>query len=152
MTSGLDNKILEDVLFDFEAYQEGHIKIIGYQEYTNSDTTVKDVMSYKDWIETHKDYPVLKIEGLEKIDAIKEYFSTIGIKNIHLFVSQQDGHSFDWHTDDVDVYLFVVKGEKTVYFEDKEVLLKANKGVIIDKGKSHKVYSKKDTWALSIGY
>lgn len=152
MSSGLDNKILDDILFDYNSYDQGLIKIIGYQDYKNSDTTVKDVMSYKTWIETHQSYPVIKVEGLETFNSIKEYFNTLAVKNIHLFISQVDGHSFDWHTDDVDVFLFVVDGEKTVYFEDKNVLLSANDSVIIPKGKSHKVYSKQGTRALSVGY
>jgi mannose-6-phosphate isomerase-like protein (cupin superfamily) len=144
--------LLKDSYLDFNRYSTGQLKIIGYDQYQNSDTVVKNIMSYREWLETCNSYPTIKVEGLEELDELKSKFSSINIKNVHLFITQFSGYSFDWHCDDVEVFLYVIKGKKQVMFSDAEVILEKGSGITIPLGVSHKVYSEANTWALSIGY
>jgi mannose-6-phosphate isomerase-like protein (cupin superfamily) len=73
-------------------------------------------------------------------------------KNIHLFVTQETGVSFKWHRDDVNVYLYVLKGTKIVQLRNKTVTLKTKQGIVIPRKHIHRVFSKAGTVALSVGY
>ena len=108
-------------------------------------------MSYSDWINSYKDFNGIKVEGLETTNLPK-HFKSIKVKNIHLFLNQKSGFSFKWHSDDLNVFLYVVKGYKRVYIKNKMFKLQAGEGVYIPKHTLHKVFSDKNTWALSIGY
>jgi mannose-6-phosphate isomerase-like protein (cupin superfamily) len=110
------------------------------------------MMTYSEWIATYQKYPTIKIEGIESIDEVRNCFKKVSIKNIHLFVSQKYGYSFNWHRDDVNVMLCVLKGKKTVHIRDKVSKLHAGQHTIIPNGHLHRVSSIADTWALSIGY
>jgi len=141
------NRVLKSVrshIQDYSAYETGLTKVIGLTGARHGDTVVKDVMSYSLWLETYKNYPIIKIEGLEKNYNLGN--------TIHLFVHQQAGLSFNWHTDDVNVLLYVVKGRKTVYMKNRKIILKSGQSVRIPKGTKHRVFSTKHTQALSIGY
>lgn len=138
-------------ILDPNRYLLGQLSIFGYGNYKHSDTIVSNVMSYSDWVSNHKLYTGIKVEGLETSDLSK-HFKNIKIKNIHLFLNQKTGFSFRWHRDDVNVFLYVVKGYKRVYIKNKVLNLKAGEGVYIPKRTLHKVFSNKDTWALSVGY
>jgi mannose-6-phosphate isomerase-like protein (cupin superfamily) len=144
---GLDNhtivSMLRDEILDYEKYESGELKIIGYPGYKNSDIKVKDVMSFSEWVTTNSFYPIIKIEGLERS---LDYRSN----SIHLFYAQEDSMSFDWHTDDVEVMLYVAQGEKVLQFEDEEYLLKGGDSAVIPRGALHRANSRKNTIALSI--
>lgn len=144
---GLDNcslaKLARNEILSYEKYENGELKIIGYLTLNNQDVQVKDVMSFSKWIETYSVYPVIKVEGLEReLDLCSN--------SVHLFYSQQDGLSFNWHTDDVNVLLYVVQGEKLLQFEDEEYHLTEGDSAVIPKGTLHRVNSKCGTIALSI--
>jgi len=109
-------------------------------------------MSYAEWINSSNQYPVIKVEGIESIKQIVRAFNNFPVKNIHLFVSQKDGTSFKWHRDSLNVFLYVLKGQKIVHLHNRKILLNPGNGIIITKGHLHKVFSKHNTWALSIGY
>jgi mannose-6-phosphate isomerase-like protein (cupin superfamily) len=143
--------ILTEQLLDYNNYEQGLLKVIGYPGYPISDCIVKDVMSYSEWVNRHSQYPVIKLEGLERLDAVKSQFGP-NIKNIHLFVSQKYGQSFNWHRDNLNVILIVLRGHKLVQILDKSYSLYTGKSIRILKGSAHKVVSKKNTWALSLGY
>jgi mannose-6-phosphate isomerase-like protein (cupin superfamily) len=146
------SKLLADQLLDYSKYEQGLIKVIGHPDYKHSDCIVKDFFTFSQWIEQHKSYPVIKVEGLETDHAVSSCFNKINFKNIHLFVNQKFGYSFDWHKDDVNVLLHVIKGRKTVYIRNKKVILHPGQHVIIPRGHLHRVSSMQNTWALSVGY
>jgi mannose-6-phosphate isomerase-like protein (cupin superfamily) len=142
--------ILKEQLLDYNNYEQGLLKVIGYPGYPISDCTVCNVMSYSEWINTYHTYPVIKVEGIESIQQIRQHYNNC--TNIHLFVNQHFGFSFNWHKDDVNVRLSVLKGKKTVWIKEKKYILHTSQSVIITKGYLHRVCSQKDTWALSVGY
>lgn len=142
--------ILHEQLLEYENYEQGLLKIIGYPGYPNSDCKVCDMMSYSEWITCYQQYPIIKLEGLEQLDSVNSHFSS-NIKNIHLFVNQKYGKSFNWHRDDVNVKLLVLRGSKIVQILDKKYTLYPKQHIRILKGQAHKVVSKENTWALSIG-
>lgn len=144
--------ILNEQLLAYENYEQGLLKIIGYPGYTDSDCRVCDMMSYSEWIATHQTYSTIKVEGIESINEVRNCFNKVSVKNIHLFVNQKYGYSFNWHRDNVNVLLHVLKGKKTVHVLDKVSKLYSGKYVVIPKGHLHRVCSIKDTWALSVGY
>jgi mannose-6-phosphate isomerase-like protein (cupin superfamily) len=146
------SKLLADQLLDYAKYEQGLIKVIGHPDYKHSDCTVKDFFTFSEWIEQHEQYPVIKVEGLETNTIVRSQFERIKFKNIHLFVNQKFGYSFNWHKDDVNVLLYVIKGRKTVYIRNKTVVLHPGQHVIIPKGHLHRVSSVQNTWALSVGY
>jgi mannose-6-phosphate isomerase-like protein (cupin superfamily) len=146
------SKLLADHLLDYAKYEQGLIKVIGHPDYKHSDCIVKDFFTFSQWIEQHKSYPVIKVEGLETDPDISSCFDKINFKNIHLFVNQKFGYSFNWHKDDVNVLLHVIKGQKTVYIRNKKVILHPGQHVIIPKGHLHRASSIQNTWALSVGY
>lgn len=137
----IDNikEILEEAVVNYEHYENGNTKYIK----DHKDSIVKDTMSYAQWVTMHHMMPVVKIDGLESHLPIKS-------DTIHLFLNNEADYSFDWHKDDVDVFLYVVKGKKKVHLEQDIIELSEGEGVHIPKGSMHKVYSDADTWALSI--
>jgi len=139
-------------LTDYDRFVAGEIKIIGYPGFERSDTVAANVMSYSSWIQTYKNFPVIKVEGLESKQRLLKLFREHSPKNIHLFYSQCNSESFNWHTDDVNVFLYVVRGFKIVKFRNKNKVIRSGEGTLIPKGREHKVYSKRGTWALSIGF
>lgn len=48
----------------------------------------------------------------------KECINSHNSVNVHLYLSPQNGSSFDWHTDDRDVFVYMQYGKKK--FEIKE--------------------------------
>ena len=142
--------LLKDEPLSYNRYNSEQLKVIGFENYKHSDCIVKNKMSYSDWIFQKDKFPVIKIEGIEDIKKVMLHFPKC--KNIHMFVHQKSCRSFNWHTDNVTVFLFVLKGRKVVHIKSRKIVLTPGKGVIIPKGHLHKVFSNKGTWALSIGY
>lgn len=145
-------KLLQQQIIDYEKYTSGELKVIGLPVALHRDSIVNKHFSYSEWILNHKTQPVIKVEGLEKVKKIKTQFKNLSPINIHLFVSQETGHSFKWHKDSLHVYLYVVRGFKIVKIKNKTYKIRSGQGVMIPRGYLHKVFSKKGTWALSIGY
>jgi len=131
--------ILEDAITSYDRYETGDTKFI--QDHI--DSIVKDSITYSNWVAEYQQYPVVKVDGIEN-------YLSIPSSTIHLFVHNETNYSFDWHKDDVNVCLYVVKGKKTVHLESKVVELLEGDSLEIPKGHMHKVYSDKGTWALSI--
>lgn len=140
-------KHLTELLYDFNYYDRGLIRVIEGR----IDWAVKDKLSYSQWIDTYKQYPVIKIEGIELNSEILKTYPNLQIKNIHAFFSQKTGYSFKWHKDDLDVILLVLSGHKTVHLRNNIIDLYKGEKLLIKKGHIHKVFSKRGTWALSIG-
>jgi mannose-6-phosphate isomerase-like protein (cupin superfamily) len=131
---------------------------IFYIDDEGRDREVKEHMSYGEWLRESERFKTIKVEGLEETKWITEcvdevVYNITGKKrsNIHLFVNQKPGVSFKSHKDDLDVYLYVVKGKKKVNFDTESKIAYADEGVYIPEGKTHNVDSEADTWGLSIG-
>lgn len=144
-------KKLQTLITDLEFFLNGKIKFIGHYEYPYADCTAKDFHTYSDWQLSYYNYPVIKIEGLEKFGSIRSLFPNLTIANIHLFVNTKKSLSFNWHKDDVNVYLKVLKGSKVCEFRKSIICLKSGQSIYIAKGLNHRVRSSRDTWALSVG-
>jgi len=136
--------LLRQEIISYERYQTGQLKIIGYPGFGKSDVIVREFMSYINWLETYKQYPIIKVEGLE--DIITETHS------VHLFYNQKSRYSFDWHTDPVNIQLRVLKGTKVLQIKNKTHKLVAGQSVRIPKNHLHRSYSVAGTWALSIAF
>lgn len=140
-----NQRLLQSVrneILSYDKYTSGELKVIGYPGFPNTDCIVKDKLSYADWLSAHLHYSTIKVEGL----CIEKF------TDVHLFVNTRSAYSFKWHKDNVDVFLYVIKGHKCLQVKNKTYRLIAGQGAFIPKGHLHRAFSKKDTWALSIGY
>ena len=141
--------ICRDQIISYDRYQTGELKVIGLPGLLHTDTIVRTKFSYADWVNNHSKYSVIKVEGLETmIDTFRQF----NPRDIHLFVSNKTSFSFKWHKDDVNVFLYVIKGYKKLQVKSKTYFLTAGQGALIPKGHLHRAFSKKGTWALSVGY
>jgi len=142
--------LLGEVL-SYDRYADYQIQVIDKK---GNDHFAKDLISFGKWAEVWKTYPNIKVEGLDDKPyhkkSIDEGFRRVNSN--HLFVNNKGGFSFKEHKDDTNVYLHVLKGEKKVHMLGNVYTVKANNGIHIPEGVYHKVDSKPDTWALSIGY
>jgi hypothetical protein len=138
--AGLNKKSLLGEIENFDRYIFGQTKII----LSGKDTPVKDIMSYDKWLCCFKKYPVIKVEGLENIIDLGD--------TVHLFYSTKSGASFKWHFDFENVYLYVLTGKKMVQIKNKTIILTEKSGVHIPKRTMHKVFSKNNTIAISVGF
>jgi mannose-6-phosphate isomerase-like protein (cupin superfamily) len=144
---------LFDEIFSVERYENNDLV---YIDENLKDFRVKDVMSYRKWLENFKKYNNIKVEGLDNKNyhksLLKDIQLQIKVNSVQLFFNQLGGFSFPKHTDDVNVFLYVIKGAKNVFIDDEPILIKECQGISIPKGTPHQVNSLPDTWALSIGY
>ena len=142
-------RILQSEVVSYERYNAGELKVIGFPGYVTADCVVKDKMSYIRWLTDMHQYKTIKVEGLE--ESVAKYFK-IKSQDIHLFVNQKSAYSFNWHRDDLNVFLYVVKGYKRLQVRNKSYQLTAGQYAVIPKRHLHRAFSSKDTWALSVGY
>lgn len=143
--------VIKNEIYSYDRFINGQLKVIGLPEAPKTDSVVSEHFTYGEWIDAVDKYPVVKVEGLEDISFLVEYFHHVNPVDIHLFVSNKEGYSFDWHEDYVDVYLFVVEGVKKVYMPSGMSTITNHQGVYIPKRELHRVWSKEGTWALSVG-
>ncbi len=144
--------IVKSEIVDYSRFENRQLKVIGLPPHTTQDSVVCDHYSYTQWIALFSAHKAIKVEGLENNHALMRMFSKFRPIDIHLFVSQQLGYSFKWHADDLNVFLYVVKGKKWVEIQNKRYVVNAGQGIFIPRGHIHRVRSKHDTWALSIGF
>ena len=138
-------------LIDFDQYFNKNIIVID----DGLDWKVNDKLSYREWVESKDIYPTIKLEHFEDCPNINDFLDpnlSKQVENIHVFVTNYAGTSFDWHTDSLNVYLYVLWGYKRVETPDKQYNLQSGEYVLIEKGTKHKVYSDVKTVALSIGF
>lgn len=140
-------KFLNSIVYNFDYYEQGFTKVID----NGLDWAVNEKLTYGQWIDNYKKYSTIKVENLEFEPCIIEFCKNYKTKNIHAFYSQRSGHSFKWHRDNLNVLLLVLSGTKLVKIKNKQIILSAGQSVLIKKNYLHKVFSKKGTWALSIG-
>lgn len=135
--------ILRQEIISYDRYESGQLKVIGYTGFPNSDIAVRDCMSYSQWLMSYQLYPIIKVEGLENVITLSN--------SVHLFYNQKSRYSFKWHTDPVNVQLYVIKGEKMLQIKNQTYRLVAGQSVRIPKNYLHRAYSVAGTWALSVG-
>ena len=135
-------------LLSFQRYESN--EIVGIRN--SLDIFIRDKMTYGEWVNSYKSFSTIKVEGIESINSVTRKFKKFHTKNIHLFVTQETGVSFKWHRDNVNVYLYVLKGSKIVQLRNKTVTLKTKQGIVIPRNHIHRVFSKAGTVALSVGY
>lgn len=136
---------------NYYRYMSSHLKMIGYPGFPNTDCYVNLKEGYGWWINNYHTLPVIKVEGLEDNPQLVNAFELLDPKDIHLFIAQRTGHSFKWHKDTLDVFLYVIRGYKRVFLKNQVYTLGPGQGVVIPRGHLHKVFSRKGTWALSVG-
>lgn len=146
------HRIVRNEIVSYDRFVNGDIKVIGLPDHPYSDCVVKTQFSFSEWIGTQDRWPVVKVERIESLVPIRKILKRFKPIDVHLFVSQKTGYSFKWHRDYVNVMLLVLKGSKKVFIKNKVYNLNSGDFVYIPKRSLHKVLSKKDTWALSIGY
>lgn len=144
-------KEIKDEIISFERYSNRQLVAIERTNNKSISWHANDKLSYGEWLSKLHTLPSVKVEGLEDNHKLINYFGSMNIKDIHLFHNPKTSYSFNWHYDCEDVFLYVVKGFKIVRIKNKIHRLSSGQGVRIPKGHLHKVLSKKDTWALSIG-
>jgi len=72
--------------------------------------------------------------------------------NVHSLLAPKGGPSFEKHTDDRDVILILLRGEKIVLDEhDVPTLIKEGDVMLIPKGELHQIKNITATWAITIG-
>jgi len=145
-------KEIKDEIISFDRYCQQQIIAIDRQNNRPLSWTVNDRYSYGEWLQHLNTCSSVKVEGLESNPHLLNFFKDIkNIKDIHLFHNPRTSYSFNWHYDFENVFLYVVKGYKIVRIKNKIHHLSAGQGIKIPKGHLHKVLSKKNTWALSVG-
>ncbi len=149
-TSNLYNLVKHEVI-SYDRFTSGELKVIGLAGYERTDCIVKDKFSYAEWVNCYKKYNTIKVEGIEKTSNIKKAFK-LPVSDIHLFVAQRTSYSFKWHYDDVNVFLFVLRGQKRLQVRNRTYILNPRQGAVIPKRHLHRAFSRKGTWALSIGF
>lgn len=142
-------RLVKDQVLSYDRYQSGELKVIGLPGFPRTDCIVNHKLSYAEWVNSYHNYPTAKVEGIE---SMTNSFKKLSPNDIHLFVSNKTSYSFKWHTDDVNVYLYVLRGSKRLQVKNKTIILTAGQGAFIPKGHLHRVFSKKNTWALSVGF
>ena len=144
-------KEIKNEIISFERYQQRQLIAIERINNRSISWHADDKLTYGDWVHSLQSFASVKVEGLEDNAKLVKYFSDKRIKDIHLFHNPKTSYSFNWHYDTEHVFLYVVKGFKIVRIKNKIHHLHSGQGIEIPKGHLHKVLSKKDTWALSIG-
>lgn len=139
---------LSKELLSFQRYDQN--EIVGIRD--SLDIFIQDKMTFGEWINSYKDYSTIKVEGIESIPSVSREFKRLKPKNIHMFLSQKTGTSFKWHKDDVNVYLYVVRGQKIVHLRNQRRIVSSGQGIYIPRNHLHKVFSRAGTLALSVGY
>ncbi len=127
---------------EIQSHDRYNARQIFYIDEEGRDREVKEHMTYGEWLREYERF---------KTDEVVHNITGKKRSNIHLFVNQKPGVSFKSHKDDLDVYLYVVKGKKKVNVEGEDKIAYADEGVFIKEGQYHYVDNEADTWGLSIG-
>lgn len=144
-------KDLRNLILSYEYYYCDKLIALDRRDRSFKAWHVKQKFSYSYWIKNYKSFCSVIAEKLECQDEFSKMFGLRRVINLHLFYSPKTNYSFNWHTDTENVYLYVLKGKKTVQIKNKKYKLTAGKGVHIPKGHKHRVFNSKETWALSFG-
>lgn len=152
MNNTLLLRAVRDLHIDPLHFSNGDIRAVGVGDYRRTDSTARDHFTYPEWVESYQTFPVVKVEKLEQYPVIRKQFAFLNPVDIHLFKSLKTGFSFKWHQDFLNVFLYVLKGQKRVELKNKVIVLNPGQGCYIPYKHYHRVLSKKGTVALSVGY
>lgn len=142
---------IKDEILSFERFVNGQTIVVDRSTGKMLSWKAKDKTTYKEYVNNLKTYSAIKVEGLEEYKKITNLFKNYKIKDIHLFYSPKTSYSFGWHSDSVNVLLYVLKGKKHINIKNKKYILGTGDSILIPKRHIHRVFNYKDTWALSIG-
>lgn len=102
-----------------------------------------------------------KVEGIERLNKDLWNFCNIivngpqraqGPFSCHLFIANEDDPSFPDHTDPDGVFLYVVKGQKTMVVDGKIYTLEKDQTLYIPPGTPHHAVNYQASVMLSIGF
>lgn len=148
--------MIDKIITEIKAKEYYERNDIIFLDELKRDWFVKYRFSYDQWLENWDKSSTILLMGLQRKPYFLSYAQQVlpdkQIKDIHCFYNASGGWSFKEHSDEVNVYLYVLKGSKNVYIDGELFKLRENQGIHIPEGVKHRVDSLKDTWALSIGY
>ena len=121
--------------------------------------TNQSVVKYQEEvIRSYREGKTLVIKGLENYnDAISQYARNLGVgTDVHMYLVPRDGnHAFGFHTDEREVVIHGVFGEKDFEVIREGVTLpystKFNFGIVIKCGEQHRAIPKGESAILSFG-
>ncbi len=142
---------IKDEILSFERFINGQTIVIDRSTGRMLSWRAKDKTTYKEYVSNLKTYSAIKVEGLEENKKLTNHFKKYKIKDIHLFYSPKTSYSFGWHSDTVNVVLYVLAGKKRLHIRNKTYTLGPGEFAVIPKNNMHRVFNYKNTWALSIG-
>ncbi len=84
---------------------------------------------------------------------VEQFEKPLGVNNgtVHVFYNQENGASFDVHTDPIDVIIECVEGIKVMEVEGKEISLSKNETLFIEAGTPHRALNYEKALMLSHG-
>ncbi len=138
-------------LGDYEIFAAKNIIVID----EGLDYIACDNMSYREWIESSNTHDTTKLEGFEDCNLLPFFLPGHCINmmdTVHVFVTNHTGTSFDWHSDDCHVMIYMLQGNKTIELVDNLIQLETGEHFTLRKGQKHRISSEEGTIALSIGF
>ncbi len=123
------------------------------------DITNQPVVKYQEEVQrSFKDGKTLVIKGLENYnESISKYARELGVgTDVHMYLVPKNGdHAFGFHTDDREVLIHGVYGEKDFEIIREGITIpystKFNCGVVIKCGEKHRGIPKGESAILSFG-
>lgn len=157
-----DQEKIQEIFFDYELHSMDSFFVIDpekkeYQTNLKFENILDKMIYFKKAWEEGK---TIVIKNLENFINLTDEFGE-GI-DIHAYIipnSQQEGSSFDWHTDDRTVWIKMLWGQKLFslrYFANETKMdhfIKLDKGkkILIKKGQPHRAVPMGPSCLLSVG-
>lgn len=101
----------------------------------------------------------IKIQGMERYSSdiwkmgnhYAKKYNHIGPVTAHLFIADKKSPSFPMHTDPDHVVIHCCEGKKTLFIEDKYIILKPGEHCYIPANTPHRALNEYDAITLSFG-
>lgn len=145
--------LLPELLTSRFMYEQGLVFTIDHEGRDHRE------LCYEDWLR-HRFGRSTKIEGIERLNETLWRFCDVivngpgyrGPFSCHLFIANEDDPSFPDHTDPDGVFLYVVKGQKTMVVDGKIYTLEKDHTLYIPPGTKHHAVNYQASVMLSIGF
>jgi hypothetical protein len=156
----LDRGEIRKILSDSYFYLNGLIFVLDkYKNGYDLDITNQPVVKYQQEVEeAYRNGKTLVVRGLENYnDLISGYSRMLGVgTDVHMYLVPRNGdHAFGFHTDEREVVIHGVYGEKDFEVIREGVTLpystKFNCGIVINCGEQHRAIPKGESAILSFG-
>lgn len=142
-----------DVLASTYAYEQGLVFTIDHDGLDHRHTSANDYLEHRHGRST-------KIEGMERLspqlwktcDTIVNGPAARGPFSCHVFIAGLDDSSFPDHTDPDGVFLYVVKGTKTMWVDGIKYVLREDETLYIPPNTAHHAENNYASIMLSIGF